>query len=342
MMRSSRFCPSSTLTMKINSRIRDLHEACEERYRRLSDEVREKLAPRCEERGWFYQSRVKKLESFALKLETGRIETPAAPEDFFACTIVVPTQSQIGSAEELVASIFDRGERRPEVDEFTFKEASNFIFDDLRLYVRRRESASSRNADLTGLLFEIQIKTILQYAWGVATHDLIYKTDTVSWPKARIAYQVKAMLEHAELAIAEANELSRAAAVAKKDGRTSQVLKVIESVERLWPEDALPSDRKRLAENVLGALAIASKTSEDLAELVQGEVRRIGLLPRNLSPYAFVVQALANSHDSELEAKLNKRGRGKILIHEDMDLPAWMIEEHPRIINISRSAPPPI
>lgn len=325
---------SSTPQMKINSRIRDLYEACDERYRRLGEEVREKLAPRCEEHGWFYRSRVKKLESFALKLETGRIETPAAPEDFFACTIVVPTQAQIEDAEAIVSSLFDRSERRPESNEVTFKEASNFTFDDLRLYVKRRESASSRNEDLTGLIFEVQIKTILQYAWGVATHDLIYKTDTVSWPKARIAYQVKAMLEHAELAIAEANELSRAAAVAKKDGRTSQILKVIESVERLWPEDALPADRKRLAENVLGALTIAGKEPDDLAVLIQGEVRRIGLLPRNLSPYALVVQALANSEGAELEVKLKKRGRGKILIHEDMDLPAWMAADHPRIISL--------
>jgi ppGpp synthetase/RelA/SpoT-type nucleotidyltranferase len=320
--------------MKINSRIRDLYEACDERYRRLGEEVREKLAPRCEEKGWFYRARVKKLESFALKLETGRIETPAEAEDFFACTIVVPTQAQIEDAEELVNSLFDKSGRRPEFDDVTSKEASNFVFDDLRLYVKRRESASSRNEDLTGLIFEVQVKTILQYAWGVATHDLIYKSDTVSWPKARIAYQVKAMLEHAELAIAEANELSRAASVAKKDGRTSQVLKIIGSIERLWPEDALPSDRKRLAENILVVLTIAGKEPDDLAPLVQGEIRRIGLLPRNLSPYALVVQALANSADSELEAKLKRRGRGKIVIHEDMDLPAWMLVEHPRIISL--------
>ncbi|HRJ63436.1 hypothetical protein [Brevundimonas sp. UBA2416] len=305
--------------MKINSRVRDLHEAADARYRRLSEEVKEKLAPRCDEQGWFYRARVKSLESFALKLETGRIENPSAPEDFFACTVVVQTQAQLQQAEDLVLSLFDLHERKPPNDQETYKEASNFVFDDLRLYVRRRESASSRNQDLTGLQFEVQLKTILQYAWGVATHDLVYKTDTVSWPKSRIAFQVKAMLEHA-----------------KQDGRTADILKVIAAVERIWPDDALPADRKRLAENIQLALRIGDKKADDLVELVEAERRRVGLLPRNLSPYAFVVQALANSQVVNLERKLERSGRAKLVVHDEMDLPAWMAVSHDRIIHLGR------
>jgi ppGpp synthetase/RelA/SpoT-type nucleotidyltranferase len=322
--------------MKINSRVRDLHEAAAARYRRLSEEVKEKLAPRCDEQGWFYRARVKSLESFALKLETGRIENPSAPEDFFACTVVVQTQAQLQQAEDLVLSLFDLHERKPPNDQETYKEPSNFVFDDLRLYVRRRESASSRNQDLTGLQFEVQLKTILQYAWGVATHDLVYKTDTVSWPKSRIAFQVKAMLEHAELAIAEAATLARGGAIAKQDGRTADILKVIAAVERIWPDDALPADRKRLAENIQLALRIGDKKADDLVELVEAERRRVGLLPRNLSPYAFVVQALANSQVVNLERKLGRSGRAKLVVHDEMDLPAWMAVTHDRIIHLGR------
>ena len=61
----------------------------------------------------------------------------------------------------------------------------------------------------------MQVKTFLQHAWGIATHDLIYKTDDVSWSRQRIAYQIKAMLEHAEMSIQEAGRLAEAVALSK-------------------------------------------------------------------------------------------------------------------------------
>jgi hypothetical protein len=93
-----------------------------------------------------YVGRVKELESFALKIETGRVPDPARMEDFFACTIVVPTLSQIEEAERLVSSLFDGVGRRPPNDAETRKTASDFAFDDLRLYVARRSSVSGREA----------------------------------------------------------------------------------------------------------------------------------------------------------------------------------------------------
>ncbi|WP_346294337.1 hypothetical protein [Sphaerothrix gracilis] len=321
--------------MKISKKAREIFASAEERYSRLAAEVSAKIKPAVESQDWFFIHRVKTLESFALKLETGRIDNPLEPDDFYACTIVVSTQSEIETAERLIESFYTPQFRKPERDDDTHKEASSFVFDDLRLYVTRGESAGRENADLEGLLFEIQIKTILQYAWGRATHDLIYKTDSVSWPKERIAFQVKAMLEHAELAIADANNLSRSSAIAKKDRKTSSVLKIIDQIERIWPSDALPEDRRRLAENVRQALAIANiKDADRLTGLVEAEIRRVGLLPRDLSPYAFVVQALAQAHDIELERKLNAGGKGKILVHSAMELPDWMRGVHPRIINL--------
>lgn len=323
--------------MKINKRVRDLYRAAEERYRRLETEVNTKLKPQIESRGWFFKARVKELESFALKLETGRVSNPSEPEDFFGCTIVVPTQAQIDDAEQLVDRLYSVKERRPPDSGSTHKEASNFVFDDLRLYVVRGESSGPVNADLERLIFEVQIKTILQYAWGVATHDLIYKTDTVSWPKERIAYQVKAMLEHAELAVAEAASLARSSSVAKQDERTSGTLKIIEQLEQLWTTDALPTDRKRLAENIRGVLHIAQVSPDQLTALIQAEIRRVGLLPSDLSPYAFVVQALAHDPVVNLESHLRGTSRVKILIHTGMDVPDWMRAPHGRIINLDEA-----
>lgn len=322
--------------MKIVKRVRDLHDECRPIYDRLSDEVKGLLKSQSEERNWFYIGRVKELESFALKIETGRAPDPARMEDFFACTIVVPTLGQLEEAERFVTTTFDLVERRPPTDGETRKGSSDFTFDDLRLYVARKPSTSGRESDLDGLKFEVQIKTILQHAWSVATHDLIYKSDSVSWARERIAFQVKAMLEHAEIAIAEANKLADAPAVAKKDVRTAGILKLIDDVERIWTEQRLPKDLKRLAETILRLLQTCDLQAADFAPLIDAEKRRIGLLPADLSPYAFTVQALAHSKVLDFEKKFGRNHiKTRLVIHDGMDLPAWLLRDHPRVLNLS-------
>ena len=186
---------------------------------------------------------------------------------------------------------------------------------------------------LRGVVFEVQIKTILQHAWSLATHDLIYKTDTVSWPLERIAYQVKAMLEHAEVAIAEANELARTPAVAKRDPHTTALLFLIGEIKRTWSNDRLPTDIKRLAETILKVFQAVDLDVRKFREVIGAEIRRFGTLPYDLSPYAFTIQALAHFAGTDFQQKLSRAHmRLSILIHGGMDLPSWMFEEHPRII----------
>ena len=321
--------------MKIAKVVRDLHAECDALYQRLAKDVQERLKPRVEARRWFFISRVKQLESYALKLETGRVENPRRPEDFFACTIVVNKLSEIEDAERLVYSIYGALERRPPIDHETHKASSSFAFDDLRLYVVQPESTTGKDADLDGLPFEVQIKTILQHAWSMATHDLIYKTDSVSWARERIAFQVKAMLEHAEIAIAEANRLADTPAVAKRDKSTIETLKLIEEIGRIWTDDNLPADRKRLAEAIRQALKVCDLTADSFSDIIAAERRRIGLLPANLSPYAFTIQALANNPDANFQRKfVRSHVKTTIVIYDGMELPEWMSHHHPRILRL--------
>ncbi|MBF8648765.1 hypothetical protein [Pseudomonas pudica] len=320
--------------MKIVKVVRDLYFEIRPNYEKLSEEVSSNLKRICENHNWFYISRIKEIESFALKIETGRVENPGAMEDFFACTLVVPTLSDIDKAENLVLEHYDSAYRRPKDDSHTSKPASSFAFDDLRLYVKRRSLASGRQPELDGMIFEVQIKTVLQHAWSVATHDLIYKSDTVNWPLERIAFQVKAMLEHAEIAIAEADRLSNSSAVAKRDKRAIEILALIESINKIWGKDKVPADVKRLAENIHSVLCTCNIAVDDFPNIISAERKRLGLLPADLSPYAFFVQALARHGEADLERKLKKSHKQKIVIHSGMDLPDWMSENNSKLINL--------
>jgi len=193
--------------------------------------------------------------------------------------------------------------------------------------------ASGKQPELNGLVFEVQIKTILQHAWTIATHDLIYKTDTVSWPKERIAFQVKAMLEHAEIAIAEAENLSNASGVAKINRHTEDIIEVIDKIRQVWPSDALPSDVKRLAENVLSLLGAGGLSASQLQEIIEAEKQRVRVLPRDLSPYSFVLQGLLNSTTDFHSNFSNPRVKTSLVLQDGMDLPATA-DSLPRIIDL--------
>jgi|AntAceMinimDraft_12_1070368.scaffolds.fasta_scaffold06911_1 ppGpp synthetase/RelA/SpoT-type nucleotidyltranferase len=322
--------------MKIAKSIRAAYSRSKPDYQRLSDEVCATLQPKVEGESWFFIHRLKEQESFALKIETGRVDDPNRMEDFFACTIVVPTVLQIAKAEEILEEWYEVAARRPPKDEVTHKRASDFVFDDLRLYLKQKPSETGRNSDLDGIVFEVQIKTILQYAWGIASHDLIYKTDNVSWPKQRIAFQVKAMLEHAEIAIAEAGRLAESTAISKTDLDTSSTLEIIVVLRGFFPADRLPRDIRRLAESIRNVLKTCDVQLSRLNAILSAERTRFGLLPANISPYAFLVQALAHSTEIDFKAKITS-GRNKntkILVHDDMDLPDWMETENVKIIRL--------
>ena len=319
--------------MKINKPLRDIHNQCYPQYKLLSEEVTNLLRPLADDRGWLYLSRLKQLESFALKIETGRVPDPDKLDDFFACTLVVPTTVDIKQAEKLIRAHFQFKSKRPPTSDKTRKFSSDFRFDDLRIYVTRRPPASGRHPHLDDLVFEVQVKTFLQHAWSVATHDLIYKTDTVSWPLERIAFQVKAMLEHAEVAIAEANNLANAPAVAKRNDRTIAIRTLIDQIQQIWSADQLPADTKRLAESIYNVLWAASIDVGQYQDVIKREKTRVGTLSKNLSPYAFTVQAVAHDPNVDFRKQFNRSFvRTSVYVHNDMDLPDWMESEHPRVV----------
>jgi hypothetical protein len=307
--------------MKIPASIRSLYADQQESRDRLKDLVDCLLRPRLRD-GWHYESRVKTAESFTLKVESGRVQDLSAVEDFFAATIVVRNGLEIAEAEKIVIELFAGHERRPPLDTETHKAPDQFPFDDLRHYVRWKDDPTIPPSGLDGVLFEIQIKTFLQHAWSIATHDLIYKSDDANWGKMRIAFQIKAMLEHAEISIQEAGRLSECDSLAKSDARTNSIRTFISLMTDLWAKEDLPANVRGLAENVRRLAQLIQIDAPALRTLLDEEQRQgRGPLTRNLSPYGIVLQTLFIHRKDIVCMALSRKQKVRVLIPKELDLP---------------------
>jgi ppGpp synthetase/RelA/SpoT-type nucleotidyltranferase len=287
---------------------------------------------------WHYYSRVKSEESFALKLETGRVKDPMQLEDFFAGTLVVENINEIKNAISFIDSVLEIKNRRPPTDDFTHKESSSFAFDDLRLYASLKKVDYLPPGSLPDLIFEIQIKTFLQHAWSIATHDLIYKSDSVSWSKERVAFQVKAMLEQAEISISGADALSKLPELAK-DNYISKALNESRALlVSIFPADSLPFDLLRLSTIVNDLLKAFEITLVSLKEIIDAEtILHRGTETLNLSPYGIIMQSIINQKPALVERvfKNGYRIRTKgILLPSEVSLNKINIEDNTMIVRL--------
>ena len=306
--------------MKIPGSIRALHESLQDELRFLEDYTDEKLRRFVSARRWFYESRVKSVESFALKVETGRVESPAAMEDLFGATIVVQNHSQVDSAVELLQSEVGLSVvyRRPENSRVTKKLSSSFQFDDLRLYVRHPQPAGIRPRVELDRVFEIQVKTLLQHAWGTATHDAIYKAPVVSWGRERVGFQARAILEHVENAIAVLDSYENVISFPAYPPYSLQN-DVLSLISAKWPPDRLPADTRRLAANVADVLNVLGVSVPQLqAALDAAFAKGEGPASLNISPYQAVLTSLFDAHAAKFLALTPQKTRLRFCITPEL------------------------
>ena len=180
-----------------------------------------------------------------------------------------------------------------------------------------------------------RIQTFLQHAWTIATHDLVYKGAERSWGRARIASQVKAMLEQAETAIGAAAVEDVVAMVDRPYRQYREVRKVVVELEERWSNESLPEDRTTLATNVVALMRALKMKSSDFFRLVDDATRSgRGAEMKNLSPFAACVQSVIDGREGELLGYLQGKRRAKdfvVVLPLELELPTgWQGRELPR------------
>jgi ppGpp synthetase/RelA/SpoT-type nucleotidyltranferase len=322
--------------MKVIQSIESVYEEQYEYNQKLKTRVDETIN-RIKKPTWHYFSRIKQLESFALKLETGRFSDPRKLEDFFACTLVVENLDQINKASSLIRQNFTVTGQKPKTPRWTHKESSSFQFDDLRLYANLKQVEYLPNEPLASITFEIQVKTFLQHAWGLATHDLIYKTDEINWPKERIAYQIKAMLEQAEVAISGVNNLINLPEVLKDNPETSLYKKILAFYKEFFNKEELPVDIVRLCKNTSELLTALNIRITDVRAILTAENNAgRGTNYKNLSPFLLILQSIINQRPSLIQDYANSEPskKFKIIFPKELQIESLLIEKHENIISI--------
>ena len=309
--------------MKIPPNIRSRYQELQAESKRLQGLVEPKIRA-CIKASWHFEGRVKSEESYALKIESGRYLEGCVVEDMYACTIVVRDFTEIVICETLIQPYFVIDDRRPKLDNATSKDSTEFVFDDLRLFCKLRLEDYETGGPIYNVVFEIQIKTYLQHAWTIATHDLVYKSDTVSWPKQRIAYQIKAMLEHAEVSIIEAERLALSPFIAKENQETARLKEIIGSILSQWSKEKLPSDLVRLSTIISNFLYKCNITVAEVSDALKAaSADGKGTNTEDLSPYGVIVQTVGERLPNGLTTLWRtRRLRDPIVIPNGITLPA--------------------
>jgi ppGpp synthetase/RelA/SpoT-type nucleotidyltranferase len=219
--------------------------------------VRDTLLSLCETEGFALVSRIKKIDSVAEKVETGRFATWREIDDLVALTIVVPRLSDEGQVLRFLQETFEeiavhaRGSSR--------KAPNVFRYDSTRFIGRLAPPDEEFRAPLFDVPFEVQIRSAFEHAWSVTTHALSYKSPEVSWSKLRLAAQMKAAVEQLDTLVGAFENATKYidASVwpeieAKAELKTFFDTKLSSGA---IPSELAPKDWSRFVDNVYGAVA---------------------------------------------------------------------------------------
>ncbi len=228
------------------------------------------LQAAAEEFDGLYLSRIKTVASTFEKAVLGSYASPLSTmEDLFAAALVlqtVPTGKLRSALEDRLKERFEIVDTRSN----RVKAPSEFMYDDLHYLIRFKDDPTLLDKRLLKWVFELQVKSYLQYGWGMSTRGIAYKASRESWRASRVVAQTRAMVEVADAAIRLEEQF-----LPLTDDRHYQPIdersQIADKITAWW-KGALPTDLRRLALLTL-QLIKSSEVSLDQFETLLASTR---------------------------------------------------------------------
>ncbi len=223
----------------------------------VAGRVRPLISTYLESTGFAFISRIKQPASLAEKVETGRYSKWSEVDDLFACAIVIPTVADETAVLEFLRLSFREVVTRGRGS--SLKDPSAFRFDSTRFVATLRPTLDPEPPDaLSRQTFEVQVRTAFEHAWSVATHNLVYKGETIDWRRLRLMAQLKAATEQLDQLITGFDEVAEK--ILDQQWPEVSAKKLMEESFRQWiatgkiPEDASPDSWVRFSDNLYSLL----------------------------------------------------------------------------------------
>ncbi len=252
----------------------------------------------------FFQYRIKSAESLTAKLQKGEIKQPLFEcNDIFAGTIVVPNRTLFPKIE---AEINYKFEQR-EVIRNRLKKPTHFEYDDVHFIISLKKEKFEKEGIIHQLQFELQLKTLLQYAIAKATHDILYKGDKQTARQIRLAAQLRALFEMAEGLM---NRLDLADEILdfEEDKILESRIKIYEFIKEKWDLIDIPSDLRRTAITIEKYLSLAKLKFQDFSQKVEKNQEYSNMLSlRSVEPITAILAVLIKINGQEMIKTAKKR-----------------------------------
>ncbi|MBS9477422.1 RelA/SpoT domain-containing protein [Ancylobacter radicis] len=271
----------------------------------VEGQAKEALSDFCNSRSYILVNRLKNVDSVRDKIETGRYSSFLMIDDLIAFSIIIDTSAQ---TKDVISYLRKAFKVKSIKSGKTLIDERTFDFDCPRVYC----SLNSNHYNGTGLneiIFEIQIRTILQHAWSKITHPVVYKGHQFDPRASRLAAELMAHIEKIDRTFSRFKTESRNV---KYVGRYAAIAssRITQKIDELIYDGVIPSEMrpkngKRLGENIYNSLIEKNRIDAAIG-VIDNFYRSLGSkFPRSVSLYQLAIVALYNA--KLLDLKSNKK-----------------------------------